>query len=220
MARRTREIPPKTSYHHGDLQRTLIQAALAMIEEQDVASLSLREVARRAGVSYAAPYHHFRDKSALLAAVGEEGFRMLEVQLRRKVAQVPETDPMGRIRALMQAYFAFATTHAAHFRVMYLPELADREVYSSFHEVAGRCLDLILEAMARAHPEKGEEELITRALAAWSTSHGLASLWNERVLHSHPGLSPPQRLAEGVLAHVASWAAHAPTPAKRGRRSS
>jgi len=65
------------AYHHGDLRRTLIDTALALVAETDVSSLTLREVARRAGVTHGAPYHHFPNKAALVAAVAEEGYRVL-----------------------------------------------------------------------------------------------------------------------------------------------
>ena len=120
--------------------------------------MSLREVARRAGVSYAAPYHHFRDKAALLAAVGEEGFRMLAEQMATSLSRVGDAPATERVEALMSAYFTFATSHASHFSVMFLPELSDRELYASFHETAGRCLDWWWRSWARRtralHPRK------------------------------------------------------------------
>jgi len=72
-----RRTSARRSYHHGDLRRVLIATALELAEEQDVSNLTLREVARRAGVTHSAPYHHFPTKESLLAAVAEEGFRAL-----------------------------------------------------------------------------------------------------------------------------------------------
>src|SRR6185437_16137973 len=76
---------PKAAYHHGDLRRALIAAARAILEEDGLPALSLRAVARRAGVSQAAPYHHFPDKDALLAALGAEGFDALDRAMRERM---------------------------------------------------------------------------------------------------------------------------------------
>src|SRR5260370_5277199 len=78
---------PKRSYHHGDLYRALIATALKLVEENDVSALTLREVARRAGVTHGAPYHHFRNKAALLAVLAEEGYRALYTEELQAVAK-------------------------------------------------------------------------------------------------------------------------------------
>src|SRR4030081_2863753 len=84
-----RPTQPKRRYHHGDLWRALVDAALALIAEGELGTFSLREVARRAGVTSAAPYHHFKDKTALLAAVLEEGFVALRGRLEAALASLP-----------------------------------------------------------------------------------------------------------------------------------
>ncbi|HET8576665.1 MAG TPA: helix-turn-helix domain-containing protein, partial [Methylomirabilota bacterium] len=95
-------------YHHGDLPRALVAAAVSLVEREGVDALTLRGAARKAGVSQAAPYRHFADKQALLAAVAEEGFKALSEAMRR--ASAPhEGDPLGRFRALGEAYVEFAT---------------------------------------------------------------------------------------------------------------
>ena len=88
----------KSNYHHGDLRQALIDGAIALIAEQDISSLSLREVARRVGVSHAAPYRHFADKEALLAAVAEEGFIRLTASMRQQQQMVFD-DPLQRLQA-------------------------------------------------------------------------------------------------------------------------
>ena len=84
-ARKKTAAQSKPGYHHGDLRRALIEASLALISEEGFSALTLREVARRAGVTHAAPYRHFLDKEALLAAVAEEGFRAMAVQMRERM---------------------------------------------------------------------------------------------------------------------------------------
>src|SRR3979411_1020902 len=99
-----RPTAPERRYHHGDLWRGLVKAALALIAEGELGTFSLREVARRAGVTSAAPYHHFKDKAALLAAVAEEGFVALCGRLEAALAPVPPADVHGRFGALARAY--------------------------------------------------------------------------------------------------------------------
>src|SRR5205809_439421 len=113
----------RASYHHGDLRRTLIDASLALVEEEGIGALSLREVARKAGVTHNAPYHHFPDRGALLAAIAEEGFGRLAQETAAARAAVPD-DPLARLTACGQAYVRFAIASPAHFRVMFRPELA------------------------------------------------------------------------------------------------
>src|SRR5262249_18397236 len=106
-------------YHHGDLRRALIAGALALIEAKDVAGPSLREVARRAKVTYAAPYFHFRDKLELLAAVAEQGFGQLLAEVSVALAARPDASPRAKLAAAGTGYLRFAAAHAAHYRVMF-----------------------------------------------------------------------------------------------------
>ena len=105
------------SYHHGDLRRALLAAAAAAITEQGVANLSMRDLARRAGVSHAAPTHHFGDKAGLLTALATEGFDQLAKALGTSRLASNSFLEMG------VTYVRFAVTHRAHFEVMYRPEL-------------------------------------------------------------------------------------------------
>jgi AcrR family transcriptional regulator len=105
-------------YHHGDLRRALLDAALEVLSAEGAAALTLREVARRAGVTHAAPYRHFTDKQALLATVAEEGFRMLAAEMTRGAAP-HASDPRRALEAIGAAYVRFATSQRAHFQVMF-----------------------------------------------------------------------------------------------------
>jgi AcrR family transcriptional regulator len=107
----------KESYHHGDLRRTLLDTAATAIAEDGPAALSLRELARRAGVSHAAPTHHFGDKKGLLTALAAEGFDQLAAALRETRAAT------GSFLELGVTYVRFAVTHRAHFEVMWRPDL-------------------------------------------------------------------------------------------------
>ena len=164
-------------YHHGNLPRALLAAAVRLVETEGVDALTLRGAARRAGVSQAAPYRHFADKQALLAAVAEEGFRSLTEAMRQ--ASAPhEGDPLGRFRALGHAYVGFATAHPALYRVMFGQAAADRSAYPSLGAAAEETFGLLVAAIRDCQRaglvRPGDPEEL--ALAAWSASHGLSSL--------------------------------------------
>jgi AcrR family transcriptional regulator len=104
-------------YHHGDLPRALLDAAIQAILEVGPAAVSLRDLARRTGVSHAAPTHHFGDKAGLLTAVAADGFGRLAATLRETY------EATGSFLEVGVAYVGFAVTHRAHFEVMFRPEL-------------------------------------------------------------------------------------------------
>src|SRR3954471_12975444 len=111
----------KRPYHHGDLRRTLLDTALKMVKEAGPGALSLRELARRAGVSHAAPYRHFASREALIGALAVEGFRGLGAEMQACAGD--ERDPMRRFRALGVAYVRYAVAHPGHFKVMFSSDL-------------------------------------------------------------------------------------------------
>src|ERR1700692_201544 len=104
-------------YHHGDRTRALVDAAQRVLEREGPSALSLRAVAREAGVSPAAPYHHFEDKGALLLAVAKEGFDLLDEALTK--ARNSTSDPHDQLAAIGVAYVQYAVSHPALYRVMY-----------------------------------------------------------------------------------------------------
>ena len=93
-----KRIAKTKQYHHGDLRQALIQGALVLIEQEGIAALSLREVARRIGVSHAAPYHHFEDRSALLGAIAEQGFIAMAAKQWSTRCVRPKHNPIERLR--------------------------------------------------------------------------------------------------------------------------
>src|ERR1700730_16885125 len=105
-------------YHHGDLPRALLDAALHIVETQGTQALTLRAAARSAGVSQAAPYRHFTNKEAILAAVAEEGFRSLMIAMRQSLQACGDI-PLDRLRAVGIGYVNVSTSHSSHFRVMF-----------------------------------------------------------------------------------------------------
>jgi AcrR family transcriptional regulator len=173
----TRKTSSKSKpYHHGDLRHALIQASLALISEEGFAALTLREVARRAGVTHAAPYRHFADKEALLAAVAEEGFRTMTSRMRERMAQ--ESSPTQRVSACGVAYVLFAIQHPAHFRVMFGPHFTRRVDHGTLAAEGGNAFGLLVESLIEGQKagQVREGEPLPLALMAWSLVHGLASL--------------------------------------------
>lgn len=165
-------------YHHGDLRRALLDTALEAIDEHGPAAVSLRDVARRAGVSHAAPTHHFRDKAGLLTALAAEGWSLLADSLRDAAAQGQGFAELG------VSYVLFATSHPAHFAVMRAPGLARHDDADLMAAMQG----------ARAQLQAGIEGLEpgtsnpdVTALTAWSLVHGLAALILEGAVIPEPG---------------------------------
>ena len=164
-----RSAKPKDGYHHGNLRETLIHAAIELIAERGGHGLSLRECARRAGVSHAAPYRHFADKDALLYAIAEEGFAKL---YDAGVASMEGLDdPRERLDAYGVAYVRFALENPVHLRVMFTMQ------YESPDDAAdsgAAAFELLQEAAAAvAGPDV---DSYTAAFAAWSLPHGLSML--------------------------------------------
>ncbi|GAA3487116.1 MULTISPECIES: TetR/AcrR family transcriptional regulator [Streptomyces] len=162
--------PHHTAYHHGDLRRAVLSAALEVIASEGVAAVSLRDLARRARVSHAAPAHHFKDKAGLLTAIAVEGFGLLAAAVGAVPADAPH-----RLRELGAAYVEFALAHPAHFEVMFQPRLlhADAPELIAAKERAYAVLRTDVENFpdARRTPDARRA-----ALSAWSLAHGFATL--------------------------------------------
>lgn len=170
-------------YHHGDLRRALIKAARRIIETRGPAKLTLRETARVAGVSVAAPYRHFADMDALLAAVLAEGFDELAHALDR--ARCEAGSPAAGLPAVGKAYLEFAATHAPIYRLMFAP-LLDKTEHPELMAAGERALGVLM-ATVVAGQDGGvvvaaDPRLV--ALSGWSMCHGLASLHSDGVLAS------------------------------------
>jgi AcrR family transcriptional regulator len=159
------------AYHHGHLRSALITAALTLVSSEGIKALTLREVARRAGVSHAALYHHFADKAGLLAAVAEEGFRKMHEEMTVLCANAGP-DPYPRLRAIGVGYVRFAASHPAHFRVMFSPDVGSSE---TLQEKSRATLKLLTDGLAAFGAD--EAHVAAMAVAAWSLVHGLSVLW-------------------------------------------
>ncbi|MFG2370783.1 TetR/AcrR family transcriptional regulator [Streptomyces sp. NPDC048504] len=152
-------------YHHGDLRRAILTAALDVIAADGPSALSLRDLARRAGVSHAAPAHHFKDRTGLLTAIAAEGFGLL-------------AGTIGEAADLKDAgvrYVRFAREHPAHFQVMFAPDLlraSDLELTTARALATGA----LRHAVSAVPPEGRGPDARLAGVAAWSLAHGFATL--------------------------------------------
>jgi AcrR family transcriptional regulator len=173
-------------YHHGDLRRALLVAAVSGIEESGPAAFSLRDLARRAGVSHAAPAHHFGDKAGLLTALAIEGYQGLADAL------AAARERTGELLEIGVAYVRFAVEHRAHFEVMFRPDLYHREdpKLRAARDRAGESLRAGLSALSRPPGGERAEPIGRTGVAAWSIVHGFAALWVSGVLPPDLGDDP------------------------------
>jgi AcrR family transcriptional regulator len=179
-------------YHHGDLRRTLLAAAAEAITEHGPAALSLRDLARRAGVSHAAPAHHFGDKAGLLTALAAEGFTRLADELDRTRAAG------GGVIDAGVGYVRFAVANRAHFAVMFQPELLnhhDPELIAA-QSRASAALGAAVATVRDA--ERRGADTRTAGLSAWSIVHGFATLWLSGALPGDLG-DDPEEAARQVI---------------------
>ena len=163
-------------YHHGDLRRALLDAALQLLGEPGAGEVTLREVARRAGVTHAAPYRHFTNKEALLDAVSEEGFRLLTECMREHMKGKRRAD--ARLRASGVGYILFAVEHPAHFRAMFLQLGVSKTMHTELSESGDSAFDVLMDGVRAAQAEGSVRDgnPLPLALSCWSMTHGAAML--------------------------------------------
>jgi AcrR family transcriptional regulator len=166
-------VPDDRSYHHGDLRSTLLETALKLLEEGGQQAISLRAVARAAGVSHAAPYHHFADKAALIEEMAVAGFRRLTSAL--DAAAAPGLDPMQQFRRTGLAYARFGVAHQALFRLMNRPELRR---HAPIVDAARASYEVIERSVERCQQAGviGPGDPARYAVTAWAAVHGVLIL--------------------------------------------
>jgi AcrR family transcriptional regulator len=202
MARREK-IPAasterRDTYHHGDLKRALTEAALGLVSEKGPKGFTLREVARRAGVSAAAPYRHFADKADLLAAVATQGFVQFHETLSAVAAET--TDLHERMVNMARAYVRWAVTHPDYYQAMFGAEI-DKGDHPELLTAGARAFDDLLDAITRCQEADILPDGDAREIAGptWSLLHGIALLTIGHDLW-HVGIGDdPQALAERSL---------------------
>jgi AcrR family transcriptional regulator len=178
----------KNSYHHGNLRQNLIDAAIALISEEGISDLSLRQVARRVGVSHNAPYRHFEDKEALLAAVAEQGFEALTVAMETAKQDIPVGTSQS-LEAIGIAYVNFAVAKPFHYRLMFGDYRGSSSNDSALTAAAHQSFMVLVDTI-RAGQSAGvfrAADPINMARVAWSLVHGQAMLALDNKLQVKPG---------------------------------
>jgi AcrR family transcriptional regulator len=183
MAKENGKSTASDTYHHGDLRRALIDAATALMNQGQNWTFSIREVARRAGVSHNAPYNHFADKRELLTAVAVEGFDTLRSRMISAIAQLD--DAVAELKTIQMVYVKFGVDNPAHYRLMFSGVLSDdKGVRPPALVDAGLQTKAVLESVIRRGARSGaltptlmrNEELQGAVLASWAAVHGLTML--------------------------------------------
>jgi len=179
-----------TSYHHGDLPNALRRAAVEVIDERGLGAFSLREVARRAGVSHTAPAHHFGDMRGLLTSVATEGFEALHATTSQAAAGID--DPVERLIAIGEAYVQLARSNHAHCEVMFRVDVVDTDDVGL--ATAGMRSYAVLEGTVRSliDDEHLDVDLDHATWLCWSAMQGLVTLGPKLdVVARHKGLPEP-----------------------------
>jgi AcrR family transcriptional regulator len=189
MARRPRK--------HDDLAEACIAEALAIVEAEGVERLSLREVARRLGVSHQAPYRHFVSREALLAELVARAFAAFAAALEARAAAA---DPREDLVSLCRAYLGFAAAHPLQFRLMFATRLPDADAHPAMLLRARAAFALLSDAVARIAPAAAPGTVALDAVFAWAAVHGLAGILQTGALGKLPGTEAA--MAEAASAHL------------------
>jgi AcrR family transcriptional regulator len=198
-------MPPETTYHHGNLRPALVRAAMELLEEGGETALSLRAVARRAGVSPAAPYRHYADRDALVSAVAAVGYRELAERL---AAAHPSPSTPEQLASVAIAYVQFALERPALFRIMF-GEPCDRD--NDERVAATAAVSAYVRSIAqRTFPQADAEALAT---AIWALVHGLAFLYLDNKLDAPTPSAVADRVTAAVQALLTATRPDAPAAA-------
>ncbi|RPJ23926.1 MAG: TetR/AcrR family transcriptional regulator [Chloroflexi bacterium] len=168
---------PSKKYHHGDLENALIRAGVEILSKEGVGGLSLRKVAKRAGVSHSAPYAHFKDKQSLIAAISTEGFKQLYAELDAAVS-AQASDPKQQLVEGAWAYVQFAMNNMDTFKIMFSGILEKEKDYPAFVEISRKTFERVVDIIRACQNtnvlRSAPPELM--AVSVWGQVHGVLSL--------------------------------------------
>ncbi len=177
-----------------DVRAGILEASIALMNEGGLGSLSMREVARRAGVSHQAPYHYFADREAILAELAGEGFEQLHDYMVSALGHA--RDRVGRARAIGEAYVRFALNHPEVFKLMFRCEMCDLSRYPDAKAKADRCFNVVVDVVgAQGSAANKADPDLTPVIVSWAMAHGLATLLLEGKLGMAFGDTADQREA-------------------------
>jgi len=166
-----------------DLRQKVLQASLALIEEGGLDRLSMREVARKSGVSHQAPYYYFGDREAILAAIAGEGFSKLGRAVDRA-----RSDPAKALEAIGRAYVGFALRHPAYFQAMFRADAVPLDRYPDVRKLEDEAFGKLVEEIGKAFADQSSAVRLTISIACWAMVHGLATLIREGTLARTVGI--------------------------------
>lgn len=175
-------------YHHGNLREALIEAALKLLGEKGFRNLTLRNVAREAGVTASAMYRHYESKEALLAGVAEDGFQKL-IQAGERELKRNTGDPAKVYQGLSSAYVGFAMEHPEQLRIMFSNAIEDRSQHPELQHTSSKSFQQLVDSVRDCQEQgliKGQHDTLLVALSLWSMLHGLSMLVVERQI---PGVT-------------------------------
>lgn len=207
------------SYYPGDLRQALLGAAKTEVAEAGIGAISLRSIARRAGVSHAAPHHHFGDRAGLFTALAIEGFTGLRETMESALTGGGKhATAVERLREMGVAYLDFAVREPALFDVMWRPEVChpdDEQLQAAAGAAFAALVGAIVSAQAEGWGAGHDEQIL--ALSAWSTVHGFSVLWRDGSIQgaTHDQATPDA----GRLVVTATIGAFAPAATKKARAS-
>jgi len=176
MKNQEKYAPIRSSYHHGDLRRALLTTALDLLKERDDWNFTLREVARLAGVSHAAPYKHFADKKALIAALALHGFEEL-AEIFRDIQKRHSANPEECLAEMTRSVVAFAKRNTGLYRLMFSAEVT-RNQFEAVETIGTITFEILTGLLERAQSNHKlvRTDIRAQAAACWAMAHGLAIL--------------------------------------------
>jgi|HigsolmetaAR201D_1030396.scaffolds.fasta_scaffold14961_2 AcrR family transcriptional regulator len=195
----------KSSYHHGNLKVALIDAGIAILNEQGLPALSLRNVAQRIGVSHTAPYAHYNDKHALIAAIAAAGYQEFTQTLQAIELQHADK-PLAQLCSSAWAYYQFSQRSPAHFRLTFSGTVEQQHDYPDFIAAAHECFNQVLSIVGNAQRAQllkpGPIELLT--ISVWGMVHGVVLLLLENLIsHTILERQTPRELLATALSQIA-----------------
>ncbi|WP_251970490.1 TetR/AcrR family transcriptional regulator [Sphaerotilus microaerophilus] len=193
----SRQDPGKTRYHHGDLRAALLAVGDELLDEGGPVAVTLREAARRLGVSATATYRHFRDRDAYLGALAVLGFEAFGQAMNEAFQATQARADASPLQAMGLAYVRFAVARPGRFRLMFGPAVADRSAHPALQQAIEQA-SLAFRCAASAKTGPGgptDQQAVLTMLKAWALVHGLSQLVIDGML---PG-QEPEMLARAVL---------------------
>lgn len=172
---------PNGQYHHGDLQRSLVEWGTHLLDTEGAEAMSLRSTARMAGVSPAAPAHHFKDKNGLLAAIATQGFR--DMAARSSMQSLAEGDAEEKLHALARDYVQFAAQYPARFQLMFGTQIGRRADYPELQEAGLASYRTLIDVVSQLLGAKAAKAMSVDdfTFCVWTTMHGLAVMASSRL---------------------------------------